>query len=85
MFSLLKRAAKKRNPLQRENRLEFRVFVLIKSLIIFALGVYTVCTILTLAAISETDAAYLPLIFLVMILGTLLGAPVPVVLDEHGI
>jgi hypothetical protein len=39
LFSLLKRAAKKRSPIRRGDRLEFRIFSLMKGLVIIVLAI----------------------------------------------
>ena len=86
MFRLLKLAAKKRNPIQRGARLEFRLFSVTRGLIVLALVINVFFTLLTLEAVVSVpdDPFYLPLIFFVIFIGVLLASPAPIFLDESG-
>ena len=74
LFSLVKRVAKKRSPIRRGDRLEFRIFSFMKGLAINAF--FTFLTV-EAAATDREAPSWLPLVFLAMFAGAMLASPAP--------
>jgi hypothetical protein len=87
VFSLIKRAAKKRPPIRQENCLEFRVFVPMKGLIIVAVAINGLFTFLTMYAASTDPGTpfWLPFVFLAIGIVAVFAAPAPVIVDDAGV